>query len=56
MQRGKAAFFKIVPVAIRQSLSTRLNIKNGDAKQQPVENSSYRLSNATGQPENGQRN
>jgi len=43
MQRGNEVFFNIVPVEIRQSLSTRLNIKNGDAKQQPVEDSSVDL-------------
>jgi DNA modification methylase len=43
MQQGNEAFFNMVPVKIRQSLSTRLNIKNGDARQQPVANSSVDL-------------
>lgn len=43
MQRGNEVFFNVVPVEIRQSLSTRLNIKNGDAKQQPVADSSVDL-------------
>ena len=43
MQRGNEAFFNMVPAKIRQSLSTRLSINNGDARQQPVENSSVDL-------------
>ena len=43
MQRGNEAFFNIVPAKIRQNLSNRLNINNGDARQQPVENSSVDL-------------
>jgi DNA modification methylase len=43
MQRGNEAFFNIVPAKIRQNLSNRLNINNGDARQQPVANSSVDL-------------
>jgi len=43
MQRGNSVFFNMVPAKTRHNLSKRLNIKNGDAKQQPVENSSVDL-------------
>ncbi len=43
MMRGNLALWKVVPPAVRQNPTAYLNIKRGDARQQPVEDNSVDL-------------
>jgi len=43
MQRGNDAFYSVVPASVRNNLSEYLNIKIGDAREQPVEDTSVDL-------------
>lgn len=43
MQEGNRAFYKVVPARVQQDLDDYLNIKIGDAREQPVEDSSVDL-------------